>query len=43
MPVAIYLNLASVRLEKAVALALVLTLVALAVLTGVRLVGKRKA
>lgn len=42
MPIAIYLSLASVRLEKAVAMAFVLTVVALVVLIGVRLCGRAK-
>ena len=42
IPIAIYLNLASVRLERAVALALVLTVVALAALLLVRWVGRRR-
>jgi molybdate transport system permease protein len=41
IPIAIYLNLASVRIERAVALALVLTAVALVALLLVRRVTRR--
>ena len=40
IPIAVYLSLASVRLERAVALALLLTIVALVALLAVRLVGR---
>lgn len=42
MPIAIYNNLASVRIEKALGLALLLTLIALGVLTLVRALGARR-
>lgn len=41
IPISIYLNMASVNLERAVALMLVLSATALAVLLGVRLLGRR--